>query len=206
MLRPLTTGHAEPSDEERELLVRLRGSSHEAFAALYDRYKLPLTGNLLRVLRSPELVEEVIQDLFMGIWEHRERIDPDKPIKAYLYRVAANKAKNIFRKAANDRKMRELFLPTLQTAHNPIEDSILQAENHALLHSILNQLPAQQYRVYTLCKLEGKTYKEVSELLGISEGTVNVHIRKANRFLKDYLAKHPNLLMTLIALSIQQLH
>lgn len=147
-----------------------------------------ITGHLLRLLKIPELVEEVVQDTFMSLWEHRERIDSEKSIKAYLAQIAANNARNLFRRAAHDERMRAMFYEAIAGGYDHIEAELMRKDNEALLARLLEKLPEKQREVYLLCKVEGLSYREASERLGISEHTVNAHIRRANASLKQHLS------------------
>ncbi|MDR2282877.1 MAG: sigma-70 family RNA polymerase sigma factor [Sphingobacterium sp.] len=183
---------------ENHILAQLRDGDHGAFEQLYDVHKIQLTASVLRLVRSPELAEEVIQETFVSLWEARTRVDPSKPLLPYLYTIAANKTKNIFRKSVSDTKVRDELLTTFEESYDPIMDSIFRKEYEVLVDSLLAKLTPQQSAVYRLCKLENKSYQEVSQLLGIAEGTVNVHIREANRTLKSLIATRADLLLLLI--------
>jgi RNA polymerase sigma-70 factor (family 1) len=168
------------NQNEIELVRRLKEGDHDAFEMLYHVYKDRLIGNLLRILKSRALVEEQVQDVFLKVWKGRDNIDVEKPFKAYLFTIAANMAKNVIRSAYYDKQMRATLLPVDQRIYMHVEEQITADENKQVLHNLLEKLPPQRRTVFTLCKLEGKSYKEVSELLNISENTVNDHIRKAN--------------------------
>ena len=187
---------------EPDLLLRLREGDTLAFEALYNQYKVRLTANLLRILKSPELVEDVLQDVFLGIWENRHHIDPQRSIKPYLFQSVANKAKNIFRKAATEQKFRDYLLPHWKEDYNPIEQLLTEQNDQQLLHTLLNKLSPQQCTVYTLCKVDGRSYKEIAKLLGISETTVNTHIRNSNQILRALVRKDSGLLWIAIATAI----
>lgn len=180
-MRALTIGMIKP-EEDQELVRQLRQGNHNAFNKLYDLYKHRLFGNLYRILKDRDTVEELVQDLFMNVWKGRQQIDPERPFKAYLFQIAANLAKNSLRKAYNDQKMRTLMMASAEASYTHIEEQLFREENKAQLEQLLNQLPPQRKRVYMLCKLEGRSYREVSELLGISESAVNDHIKKANTY------------------------
>lgn len=186
--------------DEKELLIGLREGNKSAFEEIYDRYKIKLTGNLLRMLKSQELVEDVMQDIFMGLWVNRKNIDPERSLKPYLFRIAANKAKDIFRKAGNEQKFRKFLLPHWQEDYNHIEELLNNRENQELLQSLLDRLSPQQKTIYILCKIEGKSYREVSDALQISETTVNTHIRNANVVLRDLTTKDPEFLSGMFGL------
>src|SRR5690606_4674292 len=176
------------SHTDEALVVLLNNDDERAFLEIYDRYKDELAMHLVRLFRSYELAEEVLQDVFMMLWEKRHDMDASKSVPAYLYRSAINKTKNVFRKIANDNRLREEFLMHVSVANsNSVEEWIENKEIQQLLQTLLDRLPPQQKKVYMLCKLDGLSYKEVSEQLKISITTVNSHIRNANIFLKGEL-------------------
>lgn len=172
--------HSVDNQYEKRLLEKLRVGDHDAFEQIYHIYKDRLIGNLLQVLKSRDVVEELVQDIFLNIWKGRKRIDPKQPFKAYIFRIAANMANNTLRRIYYDQRMRATLLPLDQRTYKHVEENITKEEHKLLLDNILSNLPPQRRKVFTLCKLEGRSYKEVSELLNISENTVNDHIRKAN--------------------------
>ncbi len=182
-----------PYSEEKRLLEQLRVGNHDAFAEIYHRYKLRLAGNLLRMLKSPELVEELLQELFVRVWVHRDQIDPEKPIKAYLFRIGENLIRDTFRRAAKDKKIQQYLFTAVSESYSHVEELLVASEARAELYQAIELLPPKRRKVFVLCKLEAKSYEEVGKLLKISTGTVNDHIRKANAFLRQYLTTHSNL-------------
>lgn len=186
-------------NNEKEVLAALRAGSYEAFEQLYDRYNRPLLGNLIKLLKAPDLAAETLQELFVRLWNYRSNIDPEKPIKGYLFRIAENLVADLYRRAAKDKEMQSYFLAHMQEAYEHIETNLYSKENRLILHHAIEQLPPQRKQVFKLCKLEEKTYKEVSEILGISQAAVNDHITKANLFLKEYFTTRPALSILMAA-------
>lgn len=187
---------------DEALVILLNNDNEKAFIEIYDRYKNQLASHLVRLLHSHELAEEVLQDVFIMLWEKRREMDASKSFPAYLYRSAINKTKNVFRKIANDNRLREEFLLNFRAVNsNVVEEWIENKEIKQLLQTLLDRLPPQQKKVYMLCKLDGLSYKEVSEQLKISITTVNSHIRNANIFLKGEL-KNQSELSPLLYLTI----
>jgi len=179
---------------DEALVVLLNNDDQKAFLEIYDRYKNELARHLVRLLRSYELAEEVLQDVFMMLWEKRHDMDASRSVPAYLYRSAINRTKNVFRKIANDNRLREEFLRRFTASgKNVVEEWIENKEVGQALYALLDRLPPQQKKVYVLCKLDGLSYKEVSEQLKISITTVNSHIRNANLFLKSELKNQSEL-------------
>lgn len=187
---------------DRQLLLAVKDGDHAAFEQLYHRYKKPIIVAMLRLLKSPVIVEEVVQELFMKIWVGRDNIDADRPIQAYLYQIATNLAKNTLRKAYYDKKMREVLLPFDEQVYAQVDEYINKKENRELLDRILAELPNRRKEVYILCKLEQLSYKEVALRLGISENAVNDHIKKANTQIRD-IVQHKELLVVVMLLGIQ---
>src|SRR5690606_16481186 len=117
------------SSEEKNLLHRLQNGDEIAFEQLYHLHKTALATNLLRILKSRALVEDVLQHTFMKLWETRAHIDPHKPIAPYLYRIGRNLTSDIFRKALLDRNLRQQLLPKMAESYTHIEEAIHVEEN-----------------------------------------------------------------------------
>lgn len=192
-----------PNDEKR-LLERLQSGDQEAFEQLYHFHKKKLAGNLLRLLKSEELVEEVLQELFLKIWVAHESVDPQRSFRSFLFRVAENLVYDLFRKSARDKRVESYLMSATSELYSHIEEDIFSKENHLLLQKAIDKLPPQRKKVFTLFKIEGKSYKEISEELGISHPTINEHIQKATQFLKNEINPSSTLLATLLANMIVQ--
>lgn len=176
------------ASDEKDLLVKLREGDKHAFHAVYNLYADRLSGKLIHLLRSEELAEDILQDMFVKVWEMRDNIDPDQNFAALLYKMAANMSKNIFRRNLYDELMRSQI--GHDNAYNPIEDSINKSGAKTLLDSALSKLTPRQREVYILHKLEGRSYEEISTLLKISSSAINHHIQEASKQLKSLLKKH----------------
>ena len=175
---------------EAELSLLLKEGDKNAFAMLYDRYKQPLSANLFKLLKSEELTFDILQDLFLKIWENKSQIDPEKSFRAYLFRIAENMVYDYYRKAARDTKMQINIIQTSSEIYSYIEEDLLIRENSALLRAAVDMMPPQRRQVFTLCKLEGKSYKEIEQILGISPKTINSHLFQASKFLKEHFNKN----------------
>ncbi|SEM04610.1 RNA polymerase sigma-70 factor, ECF subfamily [bacterium A37T11] len=184
--------------DEKDTLHRLREGDYAAFNLIYDTYKRQLAKNLLRLLKDNDMADEALQDLFMKLWENREKIDPEQPIKAYLFRIAENLVYDRFRKASRDKEMRKHFLNTATELYSHIEEKLFDAENRTLLYKAIDQLPPKRREVVILCKIDGLSYEEAAQQLGVSVNAINDHIKKANAFFKQYF--NPNTGLGLIVL------
>ena len=185
--------------EEASLILSLKEGDKNAFAKLYDQYKKPLTANLFRLLKSEELTLDILQDLFLKIWEKRTDIDPEKSFRSYLFRVAENMVYDYYRKAARDTKMQQAIMRTSTELYSYIEEELLMKENSSFLRAAVALMPPQRRQVFTLCKLEGKSYKEVEAIMGIGPKTINSHLFQASKFLKEHFNKDSGLAALVLA-------
>ena len=184
---------------DEKLVSLLKKGDEIAFKILYDRYKVQLANNLYVLFRSEDLAEDVIQETYITLWEKRESLESDKSLKSYIFTIAANKAKNIFRRSETDNNIKNQLLAFHSEEYNPILDNIYKHENLIFLENLLNKLTPQQQSVIKLSKIELKSYKEISKILGISEQTVASHIRDAHKKIKNILKSSSLLIFYLLS-------
>jgi len=188
----------ETTEQEREILLRMKQGDELAFEKIYRLYSPKLYGKLLRLLKSVPQTEEILQDVFLKIWEYRSFIDPEKSFNAFLFKIAENKAYDFFRKAARDKKLEAELIALSTINYIALEEFVADNEKLVLLENAISKLPPQRQQVFRLCKLEGKSYKEVSELLGISLSTISDHIVKATKSIREHLGSFNGALLDLV--------
>ena len=172
--------------DEKEILSELLDGSEYALEQIYRLYSPRLFARLLKLVKSESQAEEILQDVFLKIWENRRSIDPEKSFRSFLFKIAENKVYDFFRKVTRDKNM-EARLISLSTANHSIIESFMSGdENLTILQKAIEDLPPQRQQVFRLCKLEGKSYKEVSEMLGISVSTISDHIVKGTKSIRGY--------------------
>ena len=190
------------NSEEKHLVLQLKSGSTAAFEKLYHIYKLRIAGNLFKFLKSEELAEEMMQAFFLKIWENRGQIDPEQSFRSYLFRISENMVYDFFRKASRDNKLREKLRANYVEYYSHIEEGLIMKENRLRLSEAIALLPPQRREIFILCKIEGKSYKEVSELLNISPSTINNQLLQANKFLKRMLNADSAIAVTAIMLGL----
>jgi len=172
--------------DESGLLISLQRGDIKAFEKLYFFYSRKLYRNILKVVKSPDIAEEILQELFQRVWEKRENIDATKSFKSYLFTIAKHLVYDFLHLKVKQRGM-EAYLTEKSTAfYRHIDDEIAFKETNAIITKGIHQLPPQRRLVYRLCKIEGKSYEDVSRILGISTSTISDHIVKATKSLKTY--------------------
>lgn len=189
-------------DASKLLLYRLKDGDETAFRLIYDTHSLRLYANLFRLVRSEDIAKEILQDVFMKVWSYREQIDPERSFRAFLFKIGENLVYNYFRKVSRDKNLLADFIENNAGYYTHIEEALFHKEIEGILNKAIEDLSPQRKQVFTLCKLEGKSYKEVSEMLGISVSTISDHIVKATRTIKEHLVLHEDIAISVIALMV----
>lgn len=176
--------------DEASLLLQLREGNEKAFEILYNIYAPKVYTNILRLVKSTSITEEILQDVFQKIWENRERIDLTKSYKYYLITIARNLAFDYFKSETKKRHLYDHLVQQSMERSNSVQEKLDYKETDNILKEAIASLSPQRQLVYTLCKLEGKSYEEVSRILNISPSTISDHIVKATKFIKEYYIRH----------------
>lgn len=176
--------------DEKELLLLLRQGHEAAFEKIYKLYSPRLFGNIYKMVKSESIAQEILQEVFIKVWNNRTGIDPERSFRSYLFRIAENKVYDFFRNASRNKKMQSCVLLIAAEHYDHIEELLLRKENNAVIHKAINSLSPQRQQVFRLCKLEGKSYAEVSRELGLSVSTISDHIVKATKTIRKYLFEH----------------
>lgn len=176
-----------PLEDEKELLARLSTGDQQAFERLYHHYSSALHRTVFRLILSEMLADEIIQDIFVKVWEKRHLVQSVQNFKPWLFRIAENEVYNYYRRIARDRKLQQHLIGSLTSSDSPTEEYITGKERNALLEKAVALLPEKRRKVFILCRMEGKSYEEAGKILGISPNTVKNQLVSANDTLRRYL-------------------
>ncbi|SEN07617.1 RNA polymerase sigma-70 factor, ECF subfamily [bacterium A37T11] len=175
---------------DKELMHLIANSNQGAFAELYERYWDKLFSVALHTLSSPEDAEEVVQDLFTKIWNIREKLVIEKEPGAYL--AAAVKYQVISRLRIRKRRMAlEKEQPIDLTALSEDSTTLYLREKEIMeeLERGIQLLPQKCQLVFRLSREQGLSTQEIADELKISTNTVENHLTKALRILREYFKK-----------------
>lgn len=143
---------------------------------------------LYLLLHSEEEAEEMAQHIFVYLWEHRDRINPDGNFKGYLYRITKSEA---FRKLSRQKIERKYYdyALNLTPEFSPSPDDIVSTNEMAMMIKIsLEKMPDRQRKVFEMSRFEGKSTEEIAKEMKVSPNTVRVHIHAATVKLKHLIA------------------
>lgn len=189
--------------EDKSLLLKIADGDQQAFRLIFDAYRNRVFTYAVRYLKSKELSEEIVQEVFLKIWVKRESLPEIGNFGGFIRTVATNLTFDALRKKALDYKTTNDPQHKWSDLDNATEEDILLKDSRAYMAMAIDQLPKQQKLVYQLCYIDGLKQKDVAKQLNISPLTVKVHLREAIRTLKAHLKNGNSLpLISLVLLGM----
>ena len=168
---------------DSQVVEAVKASDHLAFQTLYYRYFEALFRFLWRQTNNEELAKDLLQELFSRVWKSRENLDPQQPIKSYLYRIGHNLVIDHRRQNAHPVDSLEAH-PEIEPATSADEQFELQDKIEAAIKS----LPEPVRLVFAMNRFDGVKYAEIARVLNISVKTVEARMSKALAILREKLA------------------
>ena len=169
-----------------ELLRLLKEGNMVAFDTIYNQYCKRLYAFVIRYVKLESDAEEIVQEVFIKIWENRSKIDVYSSFESYLFTISYNSSISLLRKRVHEKRYLE-HVKFLQEVNNASEltDDLYFKELNSKLQSLLIELTPRQREIFLLSREEGLTHDEIAKKLGISANTVKNHIVSVLSFLKS---------------------
>jgi len=168
----------------KETIEKLKSGDMVAFDIIYRKYSPKLFGFIFNIIKVELDAEEIMQEVFMKIWETRDKIETYASFDSFLFTIAYNKSISLIRKKITEQKYVD-FLKTLPELSEPAAIDDLQfLELNEQINSLIQKLPPRQKEVFLLSREKELTYKEIAAQLNISKNTVENHMVKAIRYLR----------------------
>lgn len=165
-----------------------------SFEELFKDYFSSLCQYAYGILGDMEASRDIVQNSFLNLWKNREGIDLSKSVKSYLYTSVRNLSINHIRnhkKFINKTLDVDIFETHLVLSHDNSSGDVMSNELLERINRVLDKLPEKSREIFHLSRTQGMKYREISEKMGISVKTVEAHMSKALRLLreelKDYL-------------------
>ncbi len=178
--------------EESALLSAVAGGDHAAFARLYDELAGTLHGIVLRVVRNPQLAEEVTQEVFVELWRSAPRYDPTRgSVRAWAATIARRRAVDRVRSEAARRAREERDAIGAGSAFDHVSESVTDELDRRRVPVVLAGLSAVQREAVTLAYYGGHSYGDVARLLDIPEGTAKTRIRDGLAVMRRRFGSEP---------------
>ena len=168
---------------ESDCLRQLKLNDEQAFDALFRHYSALVYRFSYSYLKSRVEAEEIVQDCFLKIWEKRQQLREDVPLKGYLFTTAHHAILNQIRRSQHHMRF-QTHIATLNpdVATNDAEYS----EIESLYQSALEKLPPKRRQIFILSRQQGLSYPQIAKELNLSVKTVEGQIMHALKFLRTY--------------------
>lgn len=184
---------------ENELLARVAEGDKHAFGVLFEERQQLIFNIAYKLTKSRTNSREIVQDVFLKIWNRREDLPALDNFGAYINRMARNQSIDALRLIAREAlRTVELQEDQLTKGDFQTEEALQFQETGRILHRALESLSPQQRKVYQLCHEQGLKYEEAAKALGLSPGTVHTHMKQALKNIRAYL-KQMDALLVLMA-------
>lgn len=173
--------------EDIYLVQKLQNGDVESFDLVYEKYAGRLYGFILKYVKSTYDTEELVQTVFLKVWENHKTLRKETSFKSYLFTIAYNEICNIFRKRNVFQKfIGEQLIENSQTS-SETEDLIDYNSTLEQINSIIVKLPERQRTIFMKSRQECKTNKEIAKELGLTSGTVDNYISESLKFIRTNL-------------------
>lgn len=172
---------ATDSLKEDKILQQLIAGDIPTFDFIFHSYYNAVLRNIRRFVRDDQSAEDILQDVFVRLWERKEALAPSTSLGGWLMVVSHNMALNFLQKKVGERlvALSEEDESFQALSENSV-DNKRKLESHLQhLEKAIQSLPAKQLQAFTLCRLQSKTYTQASDILGISPHTVREYVNKA---------------------------
>jgi RNA polymerase sigma-70 factor (ECF subfamily) len=177
------------------LVQRAIGGDQAAFKTLFDKYKQPLYFHILKLVKDREIIEDLLQEIFLKAFDNISSFNPDYAFSTWLYRITTNHSIDYLRK----KKLKTFSI------HDPIrtkdgemsieledegrstDDLIVRKQRSQILREALDSLPEKYREIIKMRHVEELSYQEIADILDLPLGTVKAHIFRARELLYKYL-------------------
>ncbi|KAA6301470.1 MAG: ECF RNA polymerase sigma factor RpoE [Candidatus Ordinivivax streblomastigis] len=175
--------------EEIELLSLVKKGDQQAFALLFYAYKDKLLGFLLRITGSGNEAEDIVQEVFLKIWQDREKATQIKNLNAYIFKIAQNRMIDNLRKFSREKLSLSDIPMDVEEVNAQPDDILVEKERNLMFQEAVNQLSGQQKKIYLSHREQGVSLKDIAKENNLALSTVQNHINRALNNIREHLSK-----------------
>jgi RNA polymerase sigma-70 factor (ECF subfamily) len=175
--------------DDKDLIALISEGNKIAFDAVYERYWESMYIYTIKVVKNREQTEDILQEVFISLWNRRKEMVRIECLSAYLFVSLRFQSLSYFKKIAKQGKLMEILAQGLIENHYQSEDIYFAKELSVILNQEIENLPSKMKEVFILSRNENLSYKEISDILKISDKTVKKQVSNALKVIKGKLSK-----------------
>ncbi len=173
---------------DRILLERLKKGDSACFELLYSKYSGKLYNYILSISKGDfYMAEEIVQNVFVKIWEIRQHIDTEGSFSSFVFTVGKNLYLNVLKSRMQGFLYHEYVMEHASELENSVEEEVEFKMLEEQINTLIDQLPPARRKVYILSRIKHLPNREIAEQLNISENTVESQLTKATQFMRKNL-------------------
>lgn len=170
------------------LQMEIASGNEAAFKIFFEKHRSKLYNYLFSIVKSKEIAEEIVVDVFMKIWVGRELMPDIQNMDAFLHKVAYNKALDFLRMASRNAGLQKLVRREMENEKEKQADhKMLEQECNQIIHEAIQKLSPQRHIVFTLSRMHGLSYDEIAQKLNLSRNTVRNTMAETLRSIRTFL-------------------
>lgn len=181
-------------DSDLELMLRVTHGDEDSFGVLLSRHRGPLLSYFVRMVRDQGLAEDLAQEVFLRVYQARERYQPEARFTTWLYRIATNLALNAIRDRRSDPVVLEAGVEPDKELSSPLEraadsrptaeEQMAESDRERLIREAIESLPRKQRAAVILHKYHEVDYRQIASILKVSESAVKSILFRAYESLR----------------------
>jgi RNA polymerase sigma-70 factor (ECF subfamily) len=177
------------ADIDSKLITGLKKDNHDSFQKLFEFYSVPLFKFAIGYLKSREITEDLVQEVFLKIWDNRRNIKTNTSFQSYLFTIALNAVRKYFNKLSQQNDYKHQIVIELSNNNYDLDKNLDYESLLDKLDEFITKMPEKRREVFIKKKYEEKSLKEIAEELSITTKTVEYHITEAMKNLKTEFEK-----------------
>ncbi len=173
---------------EKKIIKNFKEGDAAAFDAIYHQYNKKLYHFAFGLLKDQDIAGEVVQEVFVNLWEKRSQVDISLNFENYIFTITYNSIRKYFRKKLIEVKVKDYLLNNSHEIIDNADNTVIYNELLEIANKTIERLPPKRKIVYKLSRQEGLKINEIASELNITVRTAENHLFKALKYLKEELA------------------
>lgn len=178
---------------QKENLEGFIAGDRQCFKRIYNCYRDRVYAYTLKITKSHELSEEVVQDVFIKIWNNRSKINPEYSFSSFIFRVAHNHTINVLKRLRYDKIAKENISNSADTSVDDTDSKLILNEYLGIMKQAIDELPPKRKSIFNLSRIDGISHDKIADKMGISKNTVKSQLVKATKAIKIYFLNHADM-------------
>lgn len=179
-------------DDDISLINEIKKGNQKSFEELFNKYYNLLSNYSDNIINDKSTAEEVVADVFANIWIKRKKLNINKNVKSYLYKSTRNTTISYLRKQKDNIEIIDENQINIPNYWSSPDNKLLKEDLNFKLENMLCKIPERSREIFTLHRFNGLKYNDIAQILDISVKTVEKHMSKSLKIIRENYKKYLN--------------